>query len=210
MLLERERELLVRHAQRLRPDGLVVGTAGNLSARSGELVAVTPSGADYGSLTPDHVCVVALDGRSVEATLEPSRELPMHLAVYRATGAAGVVHTHSPYASALSTVVAELPPVHYLIAELGGAVRVAPYSTPGSEELAAGILRALDGRSAALLANHGAITIGKTIEQAYSRSVTLEWLAALYYRARLLDEPRVLAEAEVERLMEIVRTYGQD
>jgi L-fuculose-phosphate aldolase len=209
MLLERERGLLVDLSRRLHSDRLVVGTAGNLSARAGELIAVTPSGVDYGALSADLICVVTLDGRPLEATLEPSRELPMHLAVYRTTGARAVVHTHSPYATALSTILSELPAVHYLIAELGGPVKVAPYATPGSEELAAEMVRALEGRSAVLLASHGALTIGESVEQAYSRSVTLEWLAALYHRARTLGDPAVLPDEEVNHLLHLVRSYGQ-
>jgi L-fuculose-phosphate aldolase len=210
MVLASERALLVRYAQRLRSDGLVVGTAGNLSSRAGDLVAITPSGVDYDSLSPDSICVVELDGSPVDARCEPSRELPMHLAAYGALDTGAVVHTHSPSATALGTVVEELPAIHYLIAELGGPVRVAPYATPGSEELAAAMVRALAGRSAALLANHGALTVGETLEQAYSRAVTLEWLAALYLRARQLGSPSDLPADEVERLGELVRSYGAD
>ena len=208
MLLASERAVLVRYAQRLRSDGLVVGTAGNLSSRAGDLVAITPSGVEYEELVPDSICVVGLDGGPVDARSEPSRELPMHLAAYRAADADAVVHTHSPYATALATVADELPAIHYLIADLGGPVRVAPYATPGSDELAAGIVRALAGRTGALLRNHGAITVGKSLQQAYSRAVTLEWLAALYLRARLLGEPSVLPDDELERLRELVQSYG--
>ena len=94
-----------------------------------------------------------------------------------------MVHTHAPFASALSTVVDELPALHYMIAELGGPVRVAPYATYGSEELAENVGRALEERTAALLGNHGTIAFGGTLEQAYSRTELLEWLSALYLRA---------------------------
>ena len=189
MLLEAERALIVRHAGLLGPDGLVVGTAGNLSVRTGDLVAITPSSVAYDELVPGAICVVGLDGEIVAAERAPSSELPMHLAVYRATAAAAIVHTHAPYATALATVADELPAIHYLIAELGGPVRVAPYATFGTEELAGSVTDALAGRSAVLLGSHGTLTIGSTLEQAYRRSVLLEWLAALYYRAALLGEP---------------------
>jgi L-fuculose-phosphate aldolase len=201
MLLGPERRLVVQYAKRLRPDGLVVLTAGNISVRSGELVAITPGSFDYDRLTPERICVVHLDGAPAEARLLPSSELPMHLAVYHAApDACAVVHTHAPYASALSTVVDELPALHYLIAELGGPVRVAPYATFGSEELAESVSSALEGRTAALLANHGTIAFGETLEQAYSRTVLLEWLSALYVRSRLLGEPRLLAGEEIDRV----------
>ena len=205
MLLEAERALIVHHAGLLRPDGLVVGTAGNLSIRSDDLVAITPSSVDYDALDAGLICVVGLDGEIVEAARAPSSELPMHLAVYGATDAAAIVHTHAPYATTLATVVDELPAIHYMIAELGGPVRVAPYATFGSDELAASVMDALDGRSAVLLGNHGTLTIGDSLEQAYWRSVLLEWLAALYYRAMQLGEPRLLPGEEIDRVADRLR-----
>jgi L-fuculose-phosphate aldolase len=208
-MLERERQQVVDHARRLRPDGLVVGASGNLSMRCGELVAVTPSAVDYDALEPGLICVVDLDGSPVEGALAPTTELPMHLAVYQRTSAAAVVHTHSPYATVLATVVDVLPPIHYLIATLGGPVWVAPYATPGTEELADTIVDALDGRSAVLLQNHGALTTGESLEEAYSRSVTLEWLCALHYRATLFGEPRVLSDEELKGVAPLMETYGR-
>lgn len=208
MLLEREREAVVRHAQRLAPDALAVGTAGNVSARAGELIAITPSAVPYDELHPGLVCVVGLDGRTVDASTSPSTELPMHLAAYRACGAGAVVHTHSPYATALSTVVDELPPVHYLLATLGGPVRVAPYADPGSDALAAALTAALDGRSAAILGNHGAVTVGDDLPEAYARARTLEWLAALYWRASTIGSPRVLSAEELGRAADLMARYG--
>jgi len=206
MLLAPERALVVHYARRLRPDGLVVLTAGNISVRAGELVAVTPSCLDYDELSAELICVIDLDGALVEGELPPSSEVPMHLAAYRAAPeTAAVVHTHAPYATALSTLCDELPAVHYLLAELGGPVRVAPYATFGSEELAGNVVRALEGRSAALLANHGALTVGESLEQAYSRTILLEWLSALYFRARLLGRPNLLAAEEIERVGEKLR-----
>jgi L-fuculose-phosphate aldolase len=95
-------------------------------------------------------------------------------------------------------VVDELPAIHYMIAELGGPVRVAPYATFGTDELAASVMHALAGRSAVLLRSHGTLTVGDSLEQAYWRSVLLEWLAALYYRATLLGTPRLIPNGEIE------------
>ena len=201
------REAVAAYARRLVADGLVVGTAGNLSVRLEDRVAITPSAVSYEELTSELVASVALDGTTLEG--DPSRELPLHLAVYRETDADAVVHTHSPWATALACTADELPAVHYLVAELGGPVRVAPYATPGSEELGRALLPALAGRSAALLASHGAVTIGATLEQAYKRALLLEWLCALYARARSLGEPRLIAAAEVDRLADLVKTYGR-
>ncbi|MDP8928990.1 MAG: class II aldolase/adducin family protein [Actinomycetota bacterium] len=208
MLLAAERQLLLRYAVQLVADGLAQGTAGNLSTRAGEFVAITPSGIDCGQLEASGICVVGLEGKPIEAELTPSTELPMHLGVYHQTDARAVVHTHSPYATALSTLVSEVPPIHYLLAALGGPVRVAPYATPGSAELAASVAQGLEGRSAVLLQNHGAIAVGDSVQEAYSRSMLLEWLATLYYRARLLGEPRLLSEEEIARVAEMLRGYG--
>jgi L-fuculose-phosphate aldolase len=199
------REAVTAHARRLVADGLVVGTAGNISVRLEDRVAITPSAVPYEELTPDRVALVALDGTVIEG--DPSREVPLHLAVYGETDAGAVIHTHSPWATALACTVDGLPAVHYLVAELGGPVRVAPYATPGSEELGRVLFPALAGRSAVLLASHGALTIGATLEQAYARAVLLEWLCALYARARSLGEPRLIAAAELDRLADLVRTY---
>jgi L-fuculose-phosphate aldolase len=205
MLLEAERALIVQHAGMLRPDGLVVGTAGNLSIRSGDLVAVTPSSVDYDELDASLVCVVGCDGMLVEAARPPSSELPMHLAVYRSTDARAIVHTHAPYATTLATVVDELPAIHYSIADLGGPVRVARYATFGSDDLADAVREALADRSAVLLGSHGTLTIGATLEEAYFRAVLLEWLSALYFRARLLGDPRILPLDEIERVGDRLR-----
>jgi L-fuculose-phosphate aldolase len=208
VLLEGERAAIARYARRLRPDNLVVGTAGNLSVRRGDMVAITPAGLDYDELTPASIGVVDMDGRSLETQVAPSTELPMHLAAYRHGSAGAVVHAHPPYATTLSTSIGELPSIHYLIATLGGPIRVAPYAAPGSEELGENMVRCLEGRSAVLLANHGTVTIGASLEEAYSRSLTLEWLAALYFRARLLGDPKLLSVQEIERVAETMRKYG--
>lgn len=187
----------------------MVGTSGNLSARAGALVAITPSGLDYDDLRPDLVCVVGLDGAQVDGPLAPSAELPMHLAAYRHTDAGAVVHTHAPFATAVACVESELPAVHYLSGELGGAVRVAPYATFGTEELGQALAAALAGRTAALLASHGAVTIGDTPARAYERSLILESIAALYVRARALGTPRLIPEEELAALRARLAGYGQ-
>jgi len=206
VLLESERRLVVEYAQRLRPDGLVVLTAGNLSVRDGELVAITPTGLDYDLLRPELVSIVGLDGRVIEGELPPSSETPLHVAAYRNASVRAAVHTHSPYATALSTLVHEVPPIHYLFADLGGSIAVAPYATFGTRELAENVSEALAGRNGALLANHGTMTVGDSLDRAYGRAVLLEWLCALYYRSRLLGEPALLDADEVERVSARLRS----
>jgi L-fuculose-phosphate aldolase len=120
-----------------------------------------------------------------------------------------VVHTHPLYASTLSAVVDELPPVHYMVALLGGPVRVAPYATYGSPELAENSVRAMEGRFGAILQNHGATTYGDSLAKAYTRSVYLEWVCQMYYQARLLGEPNLLQLDEIARVAEKLGSYGQ-
>lgn len=141
MILENERAAVCEYARRLTADGLVVGTSGNVSARSGDLVAVTPTGVDYAALTPADIPVVDLDGKLADGALKPTSELPMHLAVYtRATDPESapvnaVVHTHSVHATAVSTLVTEVPPIHYMLAAIGPTAqwpRTRPTAPPNS------------------------------------------------------------------------------
>ncbi|MGV9555805.1 class II aldolase/adducin family protein [Streptomyces sp. NPDC003401] len=204
-------EQLVATARRTVADGLVVGTSGNVSVRVGDLVLVTPSGVPYDRLTPDDVTGVDLDGRQVLGTLTPTSELPMHLAVHRTTDARAVVHTHAVHATAVSTLVSELPSVHYMTAALGGPVRVAPYATYGTEELARNLLHALTGRTACLLQNHGTLTHGTTLDQAYDRTAQLEWMCRLWLTASSVPgrTPNLLTDEQLGEVAERLRGYGQ-
>jgi len=212
MLLARERELIAEFGRRMTADRLVVGTSGNLSIRSGDLIAVTPTGHAYDTLTPELVCVHRLDGSAVEGELAPTSELPIHQLVYGHSDAAAVVHTHSTAATVVSTVVEELPTIHYILAVMGGPVRVAPYAAFGSQQLAANVLAAIEGRSGVLLANHGAVTYGPTIQVAYDRALYLEWVAEVWLRAHALAPaftPRILDQAQMaEVYAKIQGTYA--
>jgi L-fuculose-phosphate aldolase len=205
------RESLVDHGRRMVHDGLVDGVSGNLSARAGDLIAITPSGVPYQDMAPADICLVRPADGSTATGGRPSTETPMHLAVYRATDAAAIVHTHSPFVVALSTVLDELPAVHYAMAGLGGLVRVTPYARFGTQELADGAVAALRGRTAVILRNHGALTYGATLEQAYDRARTLEWLASVYWHARMAGRPKTLTAAQLDEVREATRAirYGE-
>jgi L-fuculose-phosphate aldolase len=192
-------------------DGLVLGSMGNVSARAGELVAVTPTGAELAMLDADDITLVDLAGAVVDGTLAPTSELDLHLAIYRQHRAGAVVHTHAPYATAIACVLEELPCVHYTMLELGGAVRVAPYRTFGTPELAAVTLAALEGHTAALMSNHGTLAFGEDIAQAVGRSQLLEWACTLYWRACSLGTPRALDERQLGEAAAAfeVRAYGR-
>ena len=208
MLLAPERAAVADAGRRLVADRLVVGTAGNVSVRAGDLVAVTPTGVRYETLAAGQVGVHRLGGQPVEASLAPTSELPLHLAVYAATGAAAVVHTHPVAATALSCLVQAVPPVHYYTAMFGGLVPVAPYATYGSAELAANAAAALADRTGCLLANHGAVTVGASLAQAYDRAVYLEWLCEVALRVLSTGAPpRLLDDAELARVAARLASY---
>ncbi|MFF2064466.1 class II aldolase/adducin family protein [Streptomyces sp. NPDC058200] len=202
---------LVATARRTAAEGLVVGTSGNVSVRIGGLVLVTPSGVPYEQLAAEDPVAVGLDGRQLLGDLTPTSELPLHLAVYRNTPAAAVVHTHAVHATAVSTLVPELPLIHYMAAALGGAVQVAPYALYGSDALAAGMLQALRGRTACLLQNHGTVSYGDSLAQAYDRTAQLEWMCRLWLTAGSLPghTPTLLSEAQVREAGEKLKGYGQ-
>ena len=196
--LDTARAELVAYGRRMAGEGLAFGTAGNLSVRVGDVVAITPSGMPYDMVAPEDVCIVDLDGAKRAGRGAVSSEWPMHRAVYATTDAAAVVHTHSPEVVALSTSCAELPAVHYAIVGLGGPVRVAGYTRFGSDRLAEQASAALAGRTAAILQNHGAVTYGTTLAEAYERAGLLEWLAGTYRRARQHGVPRILTTDELD------------
>ncbi|MGW7541848.1 class II aldolase/adducin family protein [Streptomyces sp. NPDC054770] len=208
--LVQERAAVADVCRRLGAAGLLIGTAGNVSVRVGDRVAVTATGAVLAQLTAGQVTVVDLDGKAVAGTLQPTSELDLHLGVYRRYGAGAVVHTHAPMATALSCVLDELPCIHYQLLSLGGTVRVAPYATFGTPELAESVLAALDGRSAALLANHGSVTVGPTLDKAVENALLLEWACGVYQHAAALGTPRVLDERQQLAVIEaaIARNYG--
>jgi L-fuculose-phosphate aldolase len=208
--LESERERVAQAARRLAADGLVTGTAGNVSERGGDLIAVTPTGAALETLSAEQVVVVDLDGRHVDGELMATSELELHLGIYQRYEAGGVVHTHAPFATALACVLDELPVVHYQMLALGGPVRVAPYATFGTPELAELTLTALEGRSAALMSNHGAIVYGPDLDMAVQQSSLLEWACSLYWRAASIGTPRVLGQDEQLEFVKVLteRGYG--
>jgi L-fuculose-phosphate aldolase len=153
---------------------------------------------------------VDLEGQVVDGELEPTSELGLHLGIYGRYDAGAVVHTHAPMATALSCVVDELPCVHYSMLLLGGSVPVAPYATFGTPELADAVLDSLEGHTAALMANHGAIAYGPGVDAAMEASLLLEWACTVYWRATLVGKPRVLDEEEQSAVVTAAaeRGYG--
>jgi L-ribulose-5-phosphate 4-epimerase len=192
--------------------GLVTGTAGNLSVRHGDVVLITPSGVDYETMQPDDLVAVNLDGSVVTQGTNPSVDTMSHVAIYRARPDVGaVMHTHSPYAAAFSTVGREIPP---LITEaagfLGGAVRVMEYVPPASPELGHRVAEGLGSDRAVLLPNHGVIATGETARKAFHAAVAVEESAQVAFLALQLGVPALVPPAEIARMSDFIHhRYGK-
>jgi L-fuculose-phosphate aldolase len=208
LLLAEEREAVARASRHLAEEGLVIGTAGNISARKGDLVAVTPTGSDLGTVTAEMVTVINFDGEIVDGDLAPTSEVPLHTGIYLATNALAITHAHAMASTALSTTHDELPALHYSCLGLGGTPRTAAYATFGSEELAKNVIAALEGRNAAMMQNHGSVAYGSTMDQAVERLELLEWLAELYWRASSMGTPRVLGDKDFEAIITAAMSRG--
>jgi L-fuculose-phosphate aldolase len=210
LLLAEEREAVASASRHLAEKGLVIGTAGNISARQGDLVAVTPTGADLATVTAEMVTVIDLEGQVVDGELAPTSEVPLHTGIYLATNALAITHAHAMASTALSCSHEVLPALHYSCLGLGGAPRTAPYATFGSQELADNVIEALKGRNAAMMQNHGSVAYGATMDKAVESLELLEWLAELYWRASSMGTPRVLTDKDFEAIITaaIERGYG--
>ena len=204
------RERIVAACRAIAASGLTHGTSGNVSARHGDGFLITPSGVPYDEMTP--AGIVAMDlGGGYRGPLLPSSEWRLHLDIYRTRAEArAVVHVHSPHASALSCLRRDIPAFHYMIAVAGGSsIRCADYATFGTAELSAAMGRALAGRSACLLANHGQICFGPSLDRALSLAGEVESLCRQYWIARLGGDPVLLGEAEMTAVLARFRTYGR-
>ena len=206
------RQKIIGFCLEMNASGLNQGTSGNISARHDGAMLITPSGVPYADLEPDAIVRMRLDGDEPtwEGDLKPSSEWHFHRAILEAKPEQGaIVHTHSTFATVLSIGRRDIPACHYMIAAFGGAtVRCADYATFGTPELSANVIRAMDGRSACLLANHGMIACGKDLDKAMWSAVELETLSRQYYHSLQLGEPFILDDAEMERVAEKFKSYG--
>jgi len=203
------REQVVTYGLKLTPSGLSQGTSGNLSVRHGDGFLITPSGTPYEEITPDGVVQVAMDGSHAQG-LRPSSEWRFHRDIYAARpDIHAIVHAHPPYSTALSMCRMEIPAAHYMIAVSGGdSIRCAAYYTYGSQALSDAVMRAMEGRLACLMANHGMIATGPTLEQAMWRAVEVETLARQYTLALQIGKPVLLTDTEVAQALEKFGNYG--
>lgn len=203
---------IVAVAQAIDLAGFCPSKSGNVSARTEAGFLITPSGLPYAQTTPADLIELSLDGAVLSGARKPSSEWPFHAAIYRARPEAqAIVHTHSPRATALSCTRRGIPAFHYMIALCGGAdIRCADYATFGTPELADNAVRALEGRKAVLLANHGVIALGASLAGAHQIVAEVENLAGQYLDilASGLD-PVILDEAEMARVSAKFAGYGK-
>ncbi len=212
MHLAAEREAIVKFGRKLITSNLTTGSGGNLSVfnRDQGLVAIKPSGIEYFDLEPADVVVMTLDGEVVEGRLKPSSEVNFHLGLMRGRADVNaVVHTHSVYTTTIACLNWELPAVHYLVGFSGNKVPLAPYATFGTQALADNILGAIGDYRACLLANHGLVTVGNNLATAFAAAEEIELVARLYYQSRCIGDPVILSDAEMARVCEKFKTYGQ-
>ena len=208
------RRQLIETARRMAPAGLNRGAAGNLSVRTRENgedgYLITPSGMDYDVLVPEDIVFMRLDG-TPGGRRKPSSEWRFHHDVYAGRPEAGaILHAHSPFATSLACLRRDIPPFHYMIARFGGdTIRCAEYATFGTQALSDNALAALRDRCACLLANHGMLVFGRTLEHMFALAVEFEALCEHYWRACQLGQPALLSPEEMQAVLARFATYGQ-
>lgn len=209
------RQSIIATAQDLNRRGFCPSKSGNVSARWQDGFIITPSGVQYDDLTPDDLVFMTAEGKPSPETrqgLRPSSEWRFHEAIYhKHNEAEAIAHTHSPMATALSCARKSIPAFHYMIALAGGSdIRCADYATFGTEELAIEMLKALEGRKAVLLANHGVVAFGKSLLGAASLVIEVENLASQYLALLAAGlTPVILDEAEMARVQKSFAGYGK-
>jgi len=212
MLMTTARQALVRYGKQLLASRLTSGTGGNLSLLEPrqDRVAITPSGIAYDRMTPEDIVIVDLAGQVIEGHRKPSSEAGFHIALYhKRKDIRAVVHTHSVYATTLACLHWEIPAVHYLVGFSGLKVPLAPYATFGSRELADNLAETIGDFNAVLMANHGLVAVGDDLARAFATAEEIEFVARLYYQARLAGTPKILPEEEMGRVLQKFETYSQ-
>lgn len=206
------RQAIIDKCRWMNASGLNQGTSGNISARWGDSMLITPSATPYESMEPEMIASMKLGSRKGEwrGPLKPSTEWRFHFDILRhRKDVNAVVHTHSTFATVLAIAGKAIPSCHYMVAAAGGTdIRCAPYATFGTQELSDHALRALEGRTACLLANHGVIACGPSLDKAMWLAVEVETIARQYYHSLLIGGPNLLSEAAIGETLAKFSTYG--
>lgn len=206
------RQAIIDHCLAMNATGLNQGTSGNISARYKDRMLITPSATAYEALKPAMIASMPIDGDygNWDGPLKPSSEWRFHLDILRARPDAGaVVHVHSPFATALAINRRPIPACHYMIAAFGGNdIRCSGYARYGTQALSKEALKALKGRNGCLLANHGQIAVGATLDKAMWLAVELEAIARQYYLALQIGKPVILSDRAIRETQKGFSTYG--
>ena len=204
------RQALIDACLWMNAQALNQGTSGNISARLGQGILITPSGVPYADLTPEAMVVIPFEGRPAEGGAKPSSEWPFHQGMHRARPDMPVVlHAHPPWCSVLAVQRRAIPACHYMVAAFGGHdVPLADYALFGSPELCADMARVMADRHGCLMANHGATVLGETVAKARWRLEELETLARTYLFSSLGGAPQILSRAQIDEVLEAFRDYG--
>jgi L-fuculose-phosphate aldolase len=207
----RERRSILDACRRMNALGINQGRSGNIGLRVKGGLLVTPTGMAYDEMTPADIVFMKPDGTVPSGQRQPSSEWRFHAGILAARPDVGaVVHAHAMFATTLACLRMDIPAFHYMVAMAGGdSIRCAPYATFGSAALADHTLRALDGRKACLLANHGMIVVGETLARALALAVEVETLAAQYWRALQIGKPAILSKKEMKTVLAKFSTYGR-
>ncbi len=211
MLLD-ERQTIVEFGKELITSRLTTGSGGNLSIynRAQGLIAIKPSGVDYLKMQPEDIVILNSNGEVVEGDLKPSSELRFHLELYRhRADINAIVHTHQVYATTIACMNWELPAVHYLVGYSGDKVPIAKYAAYGTQELSNNIIEAIGNYQACLMANHGIVTVGSTLQTAFETAEQLELVSQIYYQCKCMGEPKILSTEEMNLIAEKFKHYGQ-
>lgn len=203
------RKSIIRHCLLMNQLGINQGTSGNISVRYDGGLLITPTSLPYDQLQPDDIVHLAMDGTPT-GSRRPSSEWRFHLDIMRERNDVNaIVHAHPTYCTILAIMQKPIPPVHYMIAAAGGPeIRCAPYAIFGSPELSANAVEALRGRNACLLAHHGLIAVGSSLEKAMWLAVEVETLARQYHGCLQIGEPPLLTVEQIEDVSAKMSGYG--
>src|SRR3984957_6005166 len=204
-----KRQSIIDACLRMNSLGINQGTSGNISLRHEDGLLITPTGTPYETMQPEQIVFMRLDG-TVETNQRPSSEWRFHRDIIKARPEVNaVVHAHPPYSTILAIMGMAIPAVHYMIARAGGdTIRCAPYATFGTEELSQHAVAALEDRSACLLAHHGMIAVGPSLDRAMWLAVEVETLARQYHGCLQIGTPPLLSKAEIENVKGRMAGYG--
>lgn len=213
MLMQEEREKIVEFSKKLLTENLTKGTSGNISIldKKTGYIAITPSGMDYNALKLEDIVIIDFDKNIIDGIRKPSSECDLHIEMYKVkSDARSIVHTHSLYCTILSCLNVPLESVHYVLADTGVySVPVAPYFTYGTKELADSVASTIGNSNACLMANHGMITCGKNLNEAFSLATTCEWVAEIQWHCMAVGKPNILLPNQMDIVINKFREYGQ-